>query len=75
MRFGRNGLGPRRLLRAVNQLPTSHPLADDAGGQQRMGAAATGSHLPAGPVAAMHRALDVADLGAIAHGGDGHAQT
>lgn len=75
MRSGRNGLGPLRLLLAANQLPTSHPLTDDARGQQRMGAAATGSHLPAGPVAAMHGALDVADLGAIAHGGDGHTQT
>ncbi len=75
MRSGRNGLGRWRLLLAANPLPTSHPSTDDARGQQRMGAVAAGSNLPAGPVAAMHCALDVADLGAIAHGGDGHTQT
>lgn len=75
MRSGRNGLGPLRLLLVANPLPTSHPSTDDARGLQRMGAVATASNLSAGPVAAMHRALDVADLGTIAHGGDGHAQT
>lgn len=74
MRSGRNGLGPLRLLLEANQLPTSHPSTDDARGQRRMRAAAIASNLPAGPVPAMHGAFDVADLGAVAHGGDGHAQ-
>jgi hypothetical protein len=74
MQSRRNGLCPLRLLPAANPLPTSHPSTDDARGQQRMGAVATASNLPAGPVPAMHGALDVADLGAVAHGGDGHAQ-
>ncbi len=74
MRSGRNGLGPSRLLLAANQQPTSHRSADDARGPQRMRAAATCSHLAAGPVAAMHGALDVADLSAVAHAHDGHTQ-
>ena len=75
MQSGRIGLGPLRLLLAANPLPTSHPSTDDARGLQRVRAAAISSNLPAGPVAAMHRTLDVADLGAIAYGGDGHAQS
>ncbi len=74
MQSGRNGLGPLRLLPAAKRLPASHPSTDHAACQQRMGAAATCSDLAAGPVAAVHGALDVADLGAITYGGDGHAQ-